>query len=230
MIKKKNDVLLSINDGNYYVANFALKHINIDINRGDIVGIIGKNGAGKTTLLNLLAGIYIWKKGNIIRNVTNVGYCFDDLSVPMDLNIRELKRIFKKLIYNWDSDFFEFLLKKLKLPQDKPCKTFSKGMKMQLNVAITLSHHAELLILDEVTAGLDILVRRNLINLVFNYSQKYNVPIVLTTHNLADVANLCTKFVLVNNGKVKLKEKTEHQTGKDIEKMFYDFLENENYS
>ena len=57
MIKKKIDVLLSINDGNYYVANFALKHINIDINRGDIVGIIGKNGAGKTTLLNLLAGI-----------------------------------------------------------------------------------------------------------------------------------------------------------------------------
>ena len=71
---------------------------------------------------------------------------------------------------------------------------------------------------------------RSLINLVFNYSQKYNVPIVLTTHNLADVANLCTKFVLVNNGKVKLKEKTEHQTGKDIEKMFYDFLESENYN
>ena len=54
MIKKKNDVLLSINDGNYYVANFALKHINIDINRGDIVGIIGKNGAGKCNECRIL--------------------------------------------------------------------------------------------------------------------------------------------------------------------------------
>lgn len=138
---------------------FALENVNLALPEGCILGLIGENGAGKTTLIKLLLGMAqgkgeirvlgrdIRREGAAIRQET--GVVLDEACFPEGLDALQVNRVLRDTYTHWREDEFFRLLKRLSLPERKPFKEFSRGMKMKLAIAAALSHEAKLLILDE---------------------------------------------------------------------------------
>lgn len=202
------------------LTDFSLENLNISFEKGEIIGLVGENGAGKTTLLNLISGILKPDKGQILLSSNNIGYCFDALPEPENLTIEQLNTIFTGLLAVWDSDTYFSFVDEFKLPKGKPIGVFSKGMKMQLNVSITLSHNPTLLLLDEVTAGLDPIVRRTVLNTIKEYAISSECIVIMTTHNLEDISDICNRLILLNHGSILLDDDFEDKSSKEIELIF----------
>ena len=155
--------------------DFALKHVSFQVPGGSIMGLIGENGAGKTTTLKSLLGLTRFEGGEVFllgcpvpqreRTVKqDVGMVLDDCFFHDALKAREIDKILAPVFRNWDSGLFRDYLNKFKLPEKKLVKEYSRGMKMKLSLAAALAHHPRLLILDEATAGLDPVVRDEILN------------------------------------------------------------------
>ena len=113
---------------------FSLKDISFELPKGSVMGLIGQNGAGKTTTLKSILGL-----------VSSEG----EMNFYETLTPEETGKIFNKIYKNWDRKQYQEYLKKFRLPEKKEIKTFSKGMQVKLSLAVALSHHAKLLILDK---------------------------------------------------------------------------------
>lgn len=199
---------------------FLLSNINFQVKEKEIIGLIGENGAGKTTLLKLIGGINKIDSGIIKNNFKELGFCFDSIPFPEELNIFQLEHIFQHIGINWDNQVFGSYIKAFQLPINAPISTFSKGMKMQLNLCISISHHPDLLLLDEITSGLDPLMRRKVLQLIKNYVDQNDCAVVITTHNLNDVVDICTRFDLLDHGKLILEESIENLGVEKLENLF----------
>lgn len=145
-----------------------------------------------------------------------IGVVFDQLPFPSDLSIKELEKVLKYLFLKWDTEQFYYYIKTFKLPLKIPVKKLSKGMSMQLNIAVSLSHQAKILLLDEITSGLDPVVRIDILNIIKSYVIKNNATVIMSTHILDDIDRIATKVVLMHNGKFVLTNDIE-----DIPNMNY---------
>ena len=145
---------------------FSLDHLNLTLPSGCILGLIGENGAGKTTAIKLILDI-IRKDSGTIRILgkdcstetsipkEEIGVVMDEVGFPECLTPTQIGLIMKDSFNNWDSSLYSQYLQTFHLPEKKEFGQFSKGMKMKLGIAVALSHHPKLLILDEATSGLD---------------------------------------------------------------------------
>ena len=158
---------------------FTLDHINLTLPCGCIMGLIGENGAGKSTTIKLILDMIQKDSGTITifgkdngdnLNLTKeeIGVVLDEVGFPECLNARQVNHIMKHTYRNWKEPVFFDYLKKLSVPDNKPFKDFSRGMKMKLGIAAALSHEAKLLILDEATSGLDPVVRDEVVEMLAN--------------------------------------------------------------
>lgn len=200
--------------------NFILGDINFQAKEKEIIGLIGENGAGKTTLLKSIGGINKIDFGTIKKDFKELGFCFDSIPFPEELNILQLEHIFQNIGINWDTQAFWPYIKALQLPIKIPISNFSKGMKMQLNLCISISHHPDLLLLDEITSGLDPLMRRKVLRLIKKYVDQNDCAVIITTHNLNDVVEICTRFDLLDHGKIILEKSMQNFGAENLEKLF----------
>ena len=163
-------------------GDFALDHIDLTLPGGSIMGLIGENGAGKTTtikcILNLIrrdAGtITLMGYDNIAQEQqakSEVGVVLDECYFHDTLRPTDIHTILSRVYENWDKALFASCLNKFQLPEGKYVKEFSRGMKMKLSLAAALAHHPKLLILDEATAGLDPVVRDEILDEFLNFIQ-----------------------------------------------------------
>jgi len=153
---------------------FTLGPIDLSIPKGTIVGYIGQNGAGKSTTIKLLLGLLKKDLGEIkilgyvnpnsIELKDKIGVVFDDLLVPEEMTLVDLEKFCSRVYSKWDRDFFYQLKKKFNLSEKQAIKSYSRGKRMKLSMAIALSHNAEILILDEATSGLDPIVREEILD------------------------------------------------------------------
>ena len=157
---------LEINDLNKNYPGFSLNHLNLTLPSGCILGLIGENGAGKTTTIKLILDIIKKDSGSIRilgRDCTSettilkeeIGVVLDEVGFQECLTPLQIGRIMKDIFHNWDSSLYDQYLQKFNLPNKKEFGKFSKGMKMKLGIAVALSHHPKLLILDEATSSID---------------------------------------------------------------------------
>ncbi|EEI72334.1 MAG: ABC transporter ATP-binding protein [Lentilactobacillus hilgardii] len=197
-------VLLQINHLKTVLDSFTLRDISFTATAGDIIGIIGENGSGKTSLLKSIVGIYPLSDGNIHLDTDQIGFAFDSIPFPQKLTIKELSNVLKNLLPSWQSKTFDAYVDSFNLPRNTPLEKFSKGMKMQFSVAVTLSHKASLLLFDEITSGLDPIVRNTVLEAIKNYVITNHAAVIMTTHNLDDVIKIGTRFILLDNGKIIL--------------------------
>lgn len=200
--------------------NFILSDINFQAKEKEIIGLIGENGAGKTTLLKSIGGINKIDFGTIKKDFKELGFCFDSIPFPEELNILQLEHVFQNIGINWDTPAFWSYIKALQLPTKTPISNFSKGMKMQLNLCISISHHPDLLLLDEITSGLDPLMRRKVLRLIKKYVDQNDCSVIITTHNLNDVVEICTRFDLLDHGKIILEKNMQNFGPENLEKLF----------
>ena len=157
---------LEINDLNKNYPGFSLNHLNLTLPSGCILGLIGENGAGKTTTIKLILDIIKKDSGSIRilgRDCTSattilkeeIGVVLDEVGFQECLTPLQIGRIMKDIFHNWDPSLYDQYLQKFNLPNKKEFGKFSKGMKMKLGIAVALSHHPKLLILDEATSSID---------------------------------------------------------------------------
>ena len=177
--------------------NFTLNNVSFNIPEGSIMGLIGENGAGKSTIINLLTGAALKDGGNIniygkdVQKLTRaekseIGVVLSGCGFPEELNINDVNRIMKSIYEKWNSKkFFEYA-DKYSLNGKSKIKTFSTGMKMKLEIAIALSHEAKLLILDEVTNGLDPSARMEILDMLLDFIQNEDRAVLISSHIIGD--------------------------------------------
>jgi len=198
--------------GNFVV----LDNLNFNVKKGDLIGLIGKSGEGKSTFLKVLIGFYDINSGKILYNGSDitrknklskiVGFCTQENSFYENLTIDENLKYYGKL-YNITriqlKKRIEELLDMVSLIERRNAVAgnLSGGMKRRLDFAISLLHNPELLILDEPTAGLDPLVRKNIEELIekINNSGK---TIIISSHMLDFIENKCKTIALLSKGKL----------------------------
>lgn len=191
---------------------FTLGPIDLSIPKGAIVGYIGQNGAGKSTSIKLLLGLLKKDLGEIkilgydnpnsIELKDKIGVVFDDLLVPEEMTLVDLEKFCSRVYSKWDRDFFYQLKKKFNLSEKQVVKSYSRGMRMKLSVAVALSHNAEILILDEATSGLDPIVREEILDFLLDFMQDENHTILISSHILSDLEKVADYIAFINDGKV----------------------------
>lgn len=196
---------------------FALDNVSISLPTGCIMGLIGENGAGKSTVIKSILGIIhpdggeinIFGKEPTAEMKNDIGVVLDEIGIPMQFNIKNVDSIMKNVFTNWNSDEFYNYIKKFNLPDKKAFKTFSKGMKMKLGIAVALSHDAKLLILDEPTSGLDPLVRDEIIDIFNDFTRDETHSILISSHIVSDLEKICDYITFIHNGKITLCEEKD---------------------
>lgn len=213
--------ILSLRKVEKQFDNFHLGPLDLDIERGSILGLIGENGAGKSTSIRLILSnieekegeIYIFgkKKKDLTENERKkIAFVFDDLYLPQDMNLREVEK-FHKLYFEslWDSDKFWKLVDEFELPDDKDLKFLSRGMQMKTSLILALSHNADLLILDEATSGLDPIARDDILDLLLDFIQDENKSILISSHILSDLEKIADDIAFIHKGELIFVENRE---------------------
>ncbi len=196
-------------------GDFKLDNVNISVPKGCICGFVGQNGAGKTTTISLILDIIKKDAGEIkvlgksmekdaLEIKEKIGVVFDEMGFHDFLTPVEINSIMRNVYKNWDEEkFFEYL-KKFGLPSKKKCGKFSRGMRMKLQIAVALSHNAELLIMDEPTSGLDPIVRNEMLQIFQEFVIEENHTILLSSHITVDLERIADNMIFINRGKIIL--------------------------
>lgn len=192
---------------------FSLSDVSFEVPQGAIVGLIGENGAGKSTTINAILGLTHKDAGEIsimgtpIEELTmdmkeKIGVVFDGTNFSEELTPKKLNKVLKGIYASWDEDFFISLLKKLSLPFQKKIKSFSKGMKAKLSIAVAFAHHPKLLILDEATSGLDPIVRDHILDMFLDFVQDEENSILVSSHITTDLEKVADYIVFIHEGRL----------------------------
>lgn len=195
-------------------SDFALDHISFHLPAGCIMGLIGENGAGKSTTIKLIMNAISRDDGSVtVLGVDNqddafkvvkedIGIVLDEAYFPEVLTAKNVDTMMKYTYRNWDEKYFFELLDRFGLPQAKPFRDFSRGMKMKLAIAVALSHHPKLLILDEATSGLDPIVRDEILDIFNDFTRDENHSVLLSSHIVSDLEKICDYIVFLHKGKL----------------------------
>lgn len=198
-------------------GDFSLRDINLTVPGGAIMGLIGENGAGKTTTIKCILNLIRRDEGTITllghdnqreerAAKLEVGVVLDECFFHDSLRPRDLKRILGPVYPAWDNGLYEDYLKKFRLPEDKYIKEFSRGMKMKLSLAAALAHHPKLLILDEATAGLDPVVRDEILDEFLGFICDEDHAILISSHITSDLEKAADYITYIHQGQVVLSE------------------------
>lgn len=196
-------------------GDFKLDQVSFTVPEGSVCGFIGQNGAGKTTTIKLMLDVIKADKGEIrlfgeniekdsARLREDIGVVFDEMGFHEFMTGRDINIMMKNIYKKWDEEMFFDYLKRFSLPSRKKCGDFSRGMRMKLQIAVALSHHAKLLIMDEPTSGLDPIVRNEMIQIFREFVIEEDHTILLSSHITGDLEKLADEVVFINAGKIVL--------------------------
>lgn len=209
--------ILTVENLSKEYEGFSLDEVNFQLPKGTIMGLVGENGAGKTTIIKLILNLIKKKMGRIqvfgldniedeLKIKSRIGVVLDECSFHDNLVARDISIIMKNIYDSWDKDLFLDYLSRFKLPKDKRIKEYSKGMKMKLSIAVALSHNPQLLILDEPTAGLDPIVRSEILDIFLEFIQDEERSILFSTHITSDLDKVADYITFIHNGGVIFSE------------------------
>lgn len=194
---------------------------SLEVKPGTITGLIGQNGVGKSTTFKSILGLISTDGGNIqvfgkdIRDLTTqdkqkIGVALSESGFSGYLTIKGIVSILQNMYSEFEKEKFIKLCEYFRLPFDKKINEFSTGMKAKLKVLVAMTHNASLLILDEPTAGLDVGVREELLNMLREYmEQDENRSILISSHISSDLEGLCDDIYMIHEGKIVLHEETD---------------------
>ena len=201
-------------------SGFCLDNISLTLPSGCIMGLIGENGAGKSTTIKLILDMLHNDSGTITilgndngNNIAlikeDIGVVMDEVGMPECLTAKQIGKVMKNTFRNWNEAEYARLLQKLSLPDNKPFKDFSRGMKMKLGIAVAMSHGAKLLLLDEPTSGLDPVVRDEVVDMFYDFTRDENHSILISSHIVSDLEKLCDYVAFLHKGKLLLCEEKD---------------------
>ena len=193
-------------------------NVSCEIKQGLITGLIGRNGAGKSTLFKAMLGLIHIDSGEIRYsnqlmdekhsiNHEMIGCVLTDAFFNQYLSAKDIKGILKRTYQNFDEIFFDDFMSRYHIPINKRIKDLSTGMKASVKIACALSHHPQLLILDEPTNGLDVIARDEILNILRRFMEEDPThSILMSSHIFSDLENLCDEIIMMHHGNVSLVE------------------------
>lgn len=202
-----------------YEVKTAVSDVSFSIAEGEIVGYIGSNGAGKSTTIKMMCGILNPTAGSVkidgiepyakrMAVAGKIGVVFGQKTqlwwdIPLIESFKVLKEIYKVS----DEDYkerMEFLCKTLDINEfmSQPVRTLSLGQRMRADLAASWLHNPEILFLDEPTIGLDVWVKEKIRQAIKVMNQKYNTTVILTTHDMQDIEDLCSRIIMIEDGRI----------------------------
>lgn len=195
-------------------GGFAIRDLCLSVPSGTICGLVGENGAGKSTTIRLLCGALRPDSGDArvlgadvgspeFRAVKeDVGVVLDEAYFPEVLNAAQVGRIMAKTYRRWDGGLYQSYLCRFDLPEKKVFRDYSRGMQMKLSIAVALSHRPRLLVLDEATAGLDPIVRDEVLDIFNEFTREEDHSILISSHILSDLEKLCDYIAFLHQGRL----------------------------
>lgn len=197
----------------------AVNNINFEVKEGELVGYIGENGAGKSTTIKMLTGLLTPTSGNVlvngivpnekrIQNNKNIGAVFGQKTqLWWDLPVIESFRLIKQMYKIPEGEYRKNLKKFTEILElddllEKQVKNLSLGQKMRCEIAATFLHNPKIVYLDEPTIGLDVLVKENIRKFIKDINKEKNTTVILTTHDLKDIEDVCDRIILLDKGQI----------------------------
>lgn len=220
------DAILQVENVTKQYPGFKLDHVSFSVPKGTIMGLIGENGAGKSTTINAILDL-IHKDGGCVtfwgqtlsssnQLKEDIGVVFDGIHFYDTLTPAQVGKISDAAYKQWDDQLYQDFLKRFQLPANKEIKTFSKGMKSKLCIAVALSHKPKLLILDEATSGLDPVMREDILDVFLEFVQDENHSILMSSHITTDLEKVADYITFIHQGKVlfcKTKDELRYHYG-----------------
>ena len=196
-------------------SNFLLDKLSFSLPYGTILGFVGENGAGKTTTIGCILNTVIKDSGTVRlfgqemqdRDTTlreKIGVVYDGDNFPGFWTAKQLSQVMRGFYRHWDNTLFQKYLTDFGLPEKQQIKHFSRGMTMKLAIAAALSHHPQLLVLDEATSGLDPVVRDEMLDVFLDFVQEENHSILLSSHITSDLEKVADYIAFIHNGRLVL--------------------------
>ena len=212
---------ITVKDLNVKLNGFELKDINVEIPKGVVAGLVGRNGAGKTTFINTLTDVYIPASGSIMYGDTElsnepekakakVGVVYDSLFYPPVYKAEKIAKLVAPFYEDFDMDKWHSYMDKFGLDSRKQVGQYSKGMQMKFMLSLVFARNAQVLILDEPTAGMDPAARAELMDMIQEFMMENEDRTVLfSTHITSDLDKIADYIVLMEDGRVVLTEEKD---------------------
>lgn len=211
--------LLEIKDAQRQIGDsFALRNVNLAVSSGEIVGFVGANGAGKTTTIRAALGLISLEAGELRlfgepfgpnapdgtqrRVRSRIGVVFDTCPYPTEFTIAQVERCLAPAFPSWDKAQFWHLAERFSLSRKAKVRDLSRGMGMKLQLAVALSHKADLLVLDEATAGLDPIARDGVLAALREFAAQEGHGVLLSSHITSDLDRVADRVVGIDGGRI----------------------------
>ena len=194
-------------------SNFILDKLSFSLPYGSILGFVGENGAGKTTTIGCILNTVRKDSGMVklfgkeMRDIDTdirekIGVVYDGDNFPGFWTAKQLSQVMEGIYTQWDHALFQKYLEDFHLPVKQKIKHYSRGMTMKLAIAVALSHHPQLLILDEATSGLDPIMRDEMLDVFLEFVQEESHSILLSSHITSDLEKVADYITFIHNGKL----------------------------
>ena len=194
--------------------------LSMTIEPGCITGLIGRNGAGKSTTFKAILGLIKLSEGRVLidgkepeklteREKEDIGVVLAESGFGGHMTVQDVIAVMGSMYHKFDKNAFVTKCEQFEIPLKQKIKEFSTGMKAKLKVLLAISHGAKLLVLDEPTAGLDVVVRNQILDLLREYMEDEENSILISSHISSDLEGLCDEVYFIEDGKIILHEETD---------------------
>ena len=226
-----NEFVLEINGlSKSYGKKSALENIDLKIERGRIIGLLGPNGSGKTTLIKLINGLLTPNSGAITVDGSPIGeksrlavsYLPDKTYLPDWMKVKDVMKMFEDFYENFDIKKAEDMLRKLGINGDERLKALSKGTKEKVQLILVMCRNAKLYLLDEPIGGVDPAARDYILNTIIT-TYNPDASVVISTHLISDIEKVLDEAVFINNGSIVLHDTVDNireKEGKSVDGYF----------
>lgn len=213
-----------------YGSKEVLKGLNLEIDEGKIIGLLGPNASGKSTLIKLINGLLKPNSGEIkiggfepgVESKSIVSYLPERTYISDWMKVKDIVNLFNDFYEDFDLEKAYKLFSDLDISLDSKVKNLSKGTKEKVQLILVMSRHAKLYILDEPIAGVDPAARSYIIKTILN-SFPQDSTLLIVTHLISDIEGICDEVAFINNGKIVLHENTDtirNEKGVSVDALF----------
>ena len=208
----------------------ALSNVNLSLERGRIVGLLGPNGSGKTTLIKLINGLLVPSEGTLLIDGKEPGsetkkivsYLPDKTFLPEWMRVSDTLEFYKDFYEDFDMNKALDMLKRLQLDPNRKLKALSKGTKEKVQLILVMSRNADLYCLDEPIGGVDPAARDYILNtIITNYNE--NATVLISTHLIADIEKVLDDVIFIKDGQITLQSSVDDirmKEGKSVDSLF----------